>query len=807
MPAVLEGTRVLDLTSGPVGGVATAVLADFGADVVKIEPPRGDRFRALAAAPLWLRGKRSVALDLTIEADCARLAPLVASADVLVVSGPPGRAARFGVDAERALAANPQLVHASLTPFGPRGPYAEIPGYEGIVAALGGRMAVFARQVRRDGPGFAAVSIASHACAMGVVQGVVAALYARERTGRGQRVESSLLQALLPYDLVSLLLVQLAAREGKPPPDPYAVGGDMPTLNYHPILTQDGRWLQCGNLLEHLFLSFLDSIDLLGELLAEERFAAPPGAWDAATIEAARDRILLRVLERTADEWMQRFHANGNVAAEPYLTPTQALAHPDLVANGSVVTLRDPERGDVKQVGPIARLVATPARIAKPAPRVGEHGREVLAEQRSLPPRVVTGDTPPGQPLAGVTILELATIIAAPLGTTFLADLGARVIKIEAIDGDPYRQFLTRGLLAVKTNAGKESICLDLKSADGRAIAHDLVRRVDVLVHNYRPGVPERLGIDYASARALNPQLIWVSANGYGPDGPSARRPVTHPVAGAAAGGAGHQGAPTLARAHETLAEIREGARQLMRANEANPDPNTSVVLAAAIALGLLARQRFGIAQPIYTDMFSANAWANADDFLDYAGKPARPRVDDALLGFAPTYRLYETREGWVFLALTCDAEWRRFCAMAERESLGSDPRFASEAARAQNADALVREIGTALKARGAAEWQQRALAARVPLVRADATDPGHLWAHDAHVRENGFVQPCRHARFGDVLRWGALVTVNGAAERYGAGALAGDCTDALLRELGRSDTEIARLREQRVVASEPIAG
>ncbi|HBS29679.1 MAG TPA: hypothetical protein DEB06_09575, partial [Phycisphaerales bacterium] len=232
--------------------------------------------------------------------------------------------------------------------------------------------------------------------------------------------------------------------------------------------------------------------------------------------------------------------------------------------------------------------------------------------------------------------------IAAPFATRQLADLGARVIKIEAIDGDPYRQLLTRGLLAVKTNAGKESICLDLKSVDGRAIAHDLVRRVDVLVHNYRPGVPERLGIDYASARALNPRLIWVSANGYGPDGPSARRPVTHPVAGAAMGGAGHQGAATLAREHETLAEIREGARQLMRANEANPDPNTSVVLAAAVSLGLLARERFGSAGAIYTDMLTANAWANADDFLDYAGKKARPRVDEALLGFGPTYRLYE---------------------------------------------------------------------------------------------------------------------------------------------------------------------
>ncbi|HBS29680.1 MAG TPA: hypothetical protein DEB06_09580, partial [Phycisphaerales bacterium] len=123
---------------------------------------------------------------------------------------------------------------------------------------------------------------------------------------------------------------------------------------------------------------------------------------------------------------------------------------------------------------------------------------------------------------------------------------------------------------------------------------------------------------------------------------------------------------------------------------------------------------------------------------------------------------------------------------------------FASESARASNAAALEAELASALRTQDADAWQQRALAARVPLVRADATDPGQLWAHHPHVRENGFVQPTRHARFGDVLRWGPLVSVNGFAPSYGAGALAGDCTDALLREIGRSDPEIARLRAQR---------
>src|SRR5215510_10294330 len=102
MPEVLEGIRVVDVTSGPVGGFASMVLADFGADVIKLEPPGGDRFRTLAASPLWLRGKRSAVLDLRLPAERARLHELVRGTDVLIVSGPPGRAARWGIDAAAA---------------------------------------------------------------------------------------------------------------------------------------------------------------------------------------------------------------------------------------------------------------------------------------------------------------------------------------------------------------------------------------------------------------------------------------------------------------------------------------------------------------------------------------------------------------------------------------------------------------------------------------------------------------------------------------------------------------------------------
>jgi crotonobetainyl-CoA:carnitine CoA-transferase CaiB-like acyl-CoA transferase len=808
VPEVLAGIRVLDLTTGPVGGFATAVLADFGADVVKIDPPGGDRFRAMASAPLWLRGKRSAVLDLAgSSAARAQLHGLIGTADVLVVSGPPGRAARLGADAETAERLQPGLVHCSITPWGPRGPYALDPGYDGLVMARAGRMRSFERQLPGERrPVYAAVRVATHGAAQGAVQGICAALVARERTGRAQRVETSLLQGLLPYDLIELLSTQLALRRGQPVPNISDLTGELPTLNFLPVLSADGRWIQNGNFFEHLFLAFLDAIELLPELLAEPRYQGPPDRWDVAAVDAARDRILLRMRERPLEFWMERFRRSTNIAAEPFLTTREALVHPDLVANGDVIEIRDPALGPVRQIGPIAQLERTPARPARPAPGVGQHTAVLLGERRARPSTPAPRARPePGRPLAGITVLEVATIIAAPLSTTFLSDLGARVIKIEGPGGDPYRQLAPEGTAGVKTNAGKESICVDLKTDPGRAIARALALRADVLLHNLRPGVPERLGLGWAELHARNPGLVWVALTGYGPGSPSAARPSMHPVPGAVMGGAPYQAGAAFGRRCETLDEIRETSRQLTRANESNPDPNTAVVAASAMLLALLARERHGLGQAVYVNMLVANAWANGDDFLDYAGKPPRPALDAELTGLGAGYRLYRCGSGWVFLALTTDSEWSRFFAAVERSDLARDARFATAAARRTHDAPLAAELARLFASRDADAWEAALIGARVGCVRADRSTPGPFFAHDPHVRENGFTPDCVHARFGPYRRWGPLCAVGGPAPAYGPGALAGDHTDALLAELGYPAEEIERLRKSGIVGSEPV--
>ncbi len=798
MTQVLTDTRILDLSTGSVGGIATMILADFGADVVKVEPPGGDPARSLAAAPMWLRGKRSVELDIATERE--RLNALIREADVVVSTDSPAQARSRGLTYDDVRALNESVIFCAITGFGPNGPYAEYPAYEGVVSAKSGRMMAFAGQRLREGPGFAAVPVGSHGASQGAVQGILAALLERERCGRGQIVETSLLQGLMPFDLLQLLLTQLSERDPETYPQLFNIGGGMPTLNYHPVMTRDGRWIQLGNLLEHLFYAFMDAADLT-LLFAEEQWQGSQAEWTPEAVEEMRDRILERMQEKTSDEWMEIFRAQGNVAAEPFTPTHDAVDNLDMAANGDTVTLDDPSLGPVKQLGPIAHLRETPAEISRPAPAVGE-ANGFSWTSRDVAPMSTSpnGAVPSGKPLDGVTILEFATIIATPIGVSMLADLGARVIKVEPIGGDPFREMgggPLRGLLASKTNAAKESICIDLKSEAGQAIVAELITQADAIVHNYRPGVPDRLGIGYETASALRPGIVWVSANGYGPDSPGARRPSAHPIPGAVMGGALYQaGSAMPPQGCETIEEIREASRQLMRANEANPDPNTGVLVASATLLGLVAQRRYGVGQEIYVNMLTANAYANSDDFLHYDGKPERRQVDGELHGTAPWYRLYEASEGWVFFAALTDDEWTAFCSEAAPEL---------SAARDGDEAALTRQLADVFAQSPASEWERRLTTVGVGCVQADAAGSGEFFAHDPHVLQNGFSPIANHRRLGAIRRWGPLTKLSGGRNDYGPGVLAGQETDEILAEIGRAQEEIEQLRSEGIVWSEPV--
>ena len=570
MAQVLDGITVLDFTWGLAGGIATMVLSDFGAEVIKIEPPGGDPFRGRPASLQWNRGKKSVILDLKTPHGQEQVRGLVRSADVVVESFRPGVAERLGIGYDDLKALRPDLVYLSLTGFGPRGPYARYKGYEGVVAARSGRYMVFAQQNNREGPNYGAVQVASHSAAMALVRGAIAALMVRDRTGHGQKVETSLLQAITPYDARDFVVWQMMIRYPDLfPEDPWA--RFIQTPGYLPARTRDGRWIMLANIVDRLFRASIHHIGM-DHIYDDPRFETAPFLMEADW-DTLRGMILERVSERTLDEWMDLFvNGTADVAAEPFLTSQEGMDHPQIVHNGDIREVQDPRVGRMRQLGPVAHLTLTPGTVKGPAPEPGQHTGEVLGQLgRNGPVGSGTRSNPPNHPLEGITVLDMTSVIAGPLGCSLVAELGARVIRVEAPEGDWMRRAV-RGVAVHRTMAGTEAVCLDLKTPEGRKIVRDLVARSDVLVHNMRPGAPERAGVGYDQLREINPRLVYVYAGGYGAGGPHSHRPAMHPIGGAVSGGAMAQmGRGTLPAPEQSLTmdELKEDSlvKSLCRSN------------------------------------------------------------------------------------------------------------------------------------------------------------------------------------------------------------------------------------------------
>ena len=243
MAQVFDEISVLDFTSGRAGGVATMVMADFGAEVVKVEPPGGEKFRNSPGAIQWNRGKKSVVLDLKTSEGIAKAKELALVSDVVIENFRPGVTERLGIDYDSLRAGHPALVYATLTGFGSEGPYAHYKGYDGVVAAKSGRMMMFSGQNPREGPNYVVTQGVCHAAATALIRGITAALFVRERTGLGQRVETSMLQAVTTYDHVSWIHGQLVENLPDSYPSDGTVGTGRPNpTGYLPARTDDDEY-------------------------------------------------------------------------------------------------------------------------------------------------------------------------------------------------------------------------------------------------------------------------------------------------------------------------------------------------------------------------------------------------------------------------------------------------------------------------------------------------------------------------------------------------------------------------------------
>lgn len=811
MSPILEGIRVLDLTEGMAGSMASMILADNGAEVIKVERPGGDPYRSQAAWVMWNRGKRSVVLDLNTPAGKEAAQQLAQQVDVLIENFAVGAADRLGLGYDTLSRLNPRLIYCSITGFGSQGRYRNFKPYNSIIEAKSGGM----QRGRRLSPTYRVRPRGDYGSATMTVQGIAAALRVREMTGLGQRLETTHFAAVIFQDsggavgrqaelgMVAVPSERLAQRRQR-----FQLGVSLTYLN---VRCKDGQWLQLANNGERLFRNFIRAIGLDG-IYQDARFKGAPRRFASREDALELRRIVYQKMqEKTLDEWIEIF-LKEDVAGDRYLTTQQAMDHVYLQHLQGVVEIDDPNVGVTRQIGPLVRFRDTPSVIGKPSPTLGEHTDAVLKSIHAGPERAATagGATAllPKHPFEGMLLLDFSTWNAAPQGASLIADLGARVIKIEPPDQPDDARQGNMGL--GRTLQGKESMAIDLKTTEGREIVYRLIAKADGLVHNMRMGAPERLGLDYESVRQINPTIVYLYAGSYGSTGPGAPRAAFHPIAGCLTGGPlwqlGKGNYPPAPDAPMTMEEIERWSEALMEANESTPDQMSALGVGTALALALYHKARTGQGQYVETSMLTSNLYLVSDDFIRFKGKPARLEPDQALRGLHALHRLYEAKEGWIFLTCPLEEEWRGLCKALDRQDLLADPRYATAEKRLQHDEWLVAELWPSFKERTAAEWETYLDQFDVACARADGTPYPDFLLLDEGIKEAGLVVDIAHATTGSMKRVSPAVAFSLTPGRAGAPHLFGEDTPSILRELGSSEAAIQELRAKRIVTWEEPA-
>jgi crotonobetainyl-CoA:carnitine CoA-transferase CaiB-like acyl-CoA transferase len=807
----LAGLRVLDLSNSPAGAQATQTLADFGAEVVHVEPPGGSPLRHVPGYPFIARGKKSVVLDLHDDDDRAVARTLALGADVLVETFRPGVIDRLGLGYEDVTRGNPKLVYGSVTAFGRSGPYAGVKGYEALVMARIGALATSGGMVTRKGPAHVSVPYCTYGASQVLLVGILAALHERETSGVGQRVDTSLLKGVAALGTWNWYLRVVTSKfpDAFVPQAPFSDRGVPLTPMYFMLLialTKDGRWLQFSQVQLHLYAAMLNTVDL-GWMLEDKEWKNGAFAVDPDKAEAFWERLIAAVGERTLDEWQKVFESDHNVWAETMRRGSELLDHPQMSHLRAVIRLEDAERGTVRQPGPIAQLSTTPAVLRDGAPRLDADGDQLRASP--WPPQVPSSGGKDGAdpPLRDVLMVELGTFFAAPYGGTVLRELGARVIKVEPIEGEPMRQLLPFPEVgAAKAMQGKESIAVDLASEEGRAIVHKLVARADMVLQSFRAGVAKRQEVDPDTLRALNPDLVYLSAPGYGVDGPCGDRPAYAPTIGAGSGlvmrniGSSVPEHPGL-----SVKEIRANALRLGGAGTteyAQADGISALTAASALALGLLVRDRRGTAQDMLTTMLTSTAHALADDMVEYQNRTPTAVADPDLFGYGALYRLYESSDGWIYLAAPAEREWDSLVmALADVLDLSSDQRFSDEARRGENDAALAETLAQVFRSQSAQHWEDTLLRHDIGCVVAHAEPPEEVLQFGEFATASGLTTVVDHPTFGEHARLTPLVDFSRNETVAEPGCLRGEHTNQILAELGYDDAAIVDLRHRGVVA------
>ncbi len=813
MAGVLNGIRVLDLTRGIAGPIATMLLSDHGADVVRIEAPGDDPFREQPGYRGWNRGKRSAVLDLKSDDDKKSFLALASQADVIIQSIAPRTTKRLGIDNDTLAKPNPRLNYCSITGYGLGNSHSDRPGYDALVAArsglqweqrgwVGGSAPHLAGQdplypdfevsydrlqgAPREGPIFPASRFPSLGAAYAATTGISAALRAREQTGRGQRVDTSLLQGALAAGVMAFGVAENLDAEHFMS----WIGDSRSPKGLFEC--KDGRWVHAWPPNPRFILTAAagDTLNATPDLtLREDPERLGLGVEEMFVLDHYYEPMAQAIRKFTADEWTEAAAIAG-VCMQKIRTPEEGLTDPLLLDDGIVVELDDPEIGPIRTVGVLYNLETSEGEVRGPAPTLGQHTDEIKAEARLATPAAATdtGKRLARGPLDGIRVLDFGLAVAGPYAGQILSDLGAEVIKVNAL----YDWYWHSTQIAMCCNRGKRSIAIDLKNEGSHEVVERLLESADVVTHNMRYRAAVKLGIDYASIKERFPRLVYCHTRGF-EHGPREELPGNDQTGACLAGVEYEDGG------------CGRGGRPMWSLTNMG-DTGNGFLAAIAICQALFEREKTGKGQWCETAIVNAQL-LNASHAIARpdGGGVERPMLDSMQTGFSAGVRLYPTSDEWICLSLTTDAHWQALAKALDLKEFASDGRFAASEARSADDEEVAKLLEHALSATSGQTSFERLDAAGVPCELAPGDAAIKLWQEPALIRDQ-LVAQYNHRMVGKLGHPGlAFQFSDTPTSVQGGPLLVGEDTREILADLGFDEATTDALFEAGVVGDETI--
>lgn len=715
--------------------VAGLMLSELGADMLKIERPGGDPARGTAPFANWNRGKRSLVLDLDTPEGLALLEERLAGADALLHQFTPSRARALGLDDANLAARHPHLVVTAITGSPANHPDVERSDDELLVAARVGAM--YENDGHRGGPIVYRYRQGSWSAAHLAAAGLLARLVMRLQSGRGGPAHTSIFQGFL----ATLPLVWARNSEG-PMPNPVTYPPDKPRAIAQQLFQcADGDWLQIMDPTRQFDYATMPT---MWEVLAEADI-------DLETEEGQAEAFRRRPLA----SWLADLRA-ADIAAEPAFPMGEVLRHEDVEANGYVIEVDDPEFGKTRQPNtPFHSDADLPQ--GRPAPRLGEGG-DTGWPARPAPEKA----HPPSEVLEGVRVLDLGMFLAGPMGPSMMGDMGADVVKVEALTGDRIR-FMHRYYQAAARS--KRSLAIDLTRPEARPILERLIQWAEIVHHNMRFKGAAKLGLSEEAIRAAKPDVAFNYASAYGQRGQRGNWPGYDSIFNAIAGW--------------EFENAGEGNRPVFN-RPGTMDVATAQSCLVELMASLYARRTTGRGYTTQTSLLGLAAFTQGERLIGPDGELTDTyHLTSDQTGFSPYHRIYECADGaWVAVAAH-KADQRA----ALRDLLGEDFERGAKARKAP-------DLLAALEAAG------------VPADAVNYEDAMHRFFDDPKNRDLNLVSVLPQPLYGMVEQPGAFWNFGDTPLVFKRCCPAvGEHSDEILREIGYSDAEIAAFREAKIIA------